>query len=71
MEQITVDIAAIYRDLKDHFGTLMASQDFHLCGAPWAYGCLASLDTLWSQGNYDEILELALDEGFDMTKYRM
>jgi len=73
MEKIMLDGVRLYRDLRDHFGTMKASYNdtWHLVPESLVDAILAGLDTAWSQCDYDHIIELALDEGFDLDQYRM
>ena len=41
------------------------------CGVPIAEGVLGALDAAWQNGDYDYIIELAIDEGFNLDQYRI
>jgi len=56
-------------DLRDHFGTLMASGSWYQGPVSFFNACLAELDTALQEQDYDRVLELAMDEGFDMDSY--
>ena len=73
MEKIMLDGVRLFNDLRDHFGTMKASYSdtWHMVPESWVNAMLGSLDTAWRNGDYDEIIELALDEGFDLDQYRM
>ncbi len=73
MEKIMLDGVRLYRDLRDHFGTMKV-----VCHDTWSLvpeglidAILGGLDTAWVECDYDHIIELALDEGFDLDQYRM
>lgn len=61
---MAVDGDRIYNDLRDHFGT--GSMQF-----PFMVAALGELDAAYQRGDWDHIISLALDEGFDMESYRV
>ena len=73
MEKIMLDGVRLLNDLRDHFGTMKASyhDTWHMVPEGWVDAALGSLDAAWQNGNYDYIIELAIDEGFDLDQYRI
>lgn len=67
--QFTPDgLAQLYTDLRDHYGTANET-------VPWIYSthwlnmALAELDTLYTNEDWDAVIQLALEEHLDISKY--
>lgn len=61
-EIVEIDAEGLYVALMDHFGTSPFG---------WAKAALGQLETLYETGDFDGIIELALDEGFDLDEFIM
>ncbi len=57
---IKVDGEAVYRELQDMLGTMPFS---------FKVGALGNLDTHYANGDWDAILEMALDFGVDLDQF--
>ena len=70
MKTVT-DLAGLVSDLREHFFEMKLAIEHAWSMVPqgWVDGCLGEIDTACRYGNYDRILELALDEGMDLDKY--
>lgn len=67
-QEIKVDAARLYHDLQEHFGTANATIPW-ICSTNWLSMALAELDTAAANDDWDKVIEMALDEGFDLDKY--
>ncbi len=67
--KVITRFADLVSDLRDHFGTLAASTDWHMFPTSFFNACLAEIDTACSERDYDRIIQIALDEGMDLDKY--
>ena len=61
--------ADLISDLRDHFGTLAASSHWSFFPTSFLKACLAEIDTAVQERDYDRIIQIALDEGFDLDRY--
>lgn len=61
-------LARLYHDLQDHFGTANATIPW-IASNHWLDMALAELDTAYDNHDWDKVIEMALDEGIDVTKY--
>lgn len=59
-----IDTERLYQDLRTHFGILCTVNKY-----TWASGALAVLDTYAYTEDWDGIINIALNEGFDMEDY--
>ena len=63
-----IDAPRLYRDLQNHFGTANES-------IPWIYSthwlsmALAELETAARADDWDTVIKMAQDEGFDLEHY--
>lgn len=66
MRTVSVDIDRLHDDLLDHFGTttILSNYPHH-----FTIGAVADIDTLYELGKYQELCDLAIQEGFDMMEY--
>lgn len=67
-KEIKIDAARLYHDLQDHFGTANATIPW-IASTSWLNMALAELDTAAENNDWDHIIEMALDEGFDIDRY--
>ncbi len=66
-----VDIDKLYDDLLDYFGTttVLLNSPHSQISHNFTIGAVAELDTLYELGKYQELCDLAIQEGFDITRY--
>ncbi len=69
-EEITIDAARLYRDLQNHFGTANETIPW-ICSTHWLSAALGELDAAAEADDWDHIIEMALNEGFDIEKYKI
>ena len=57
---MTIDVTRLYEDLIEHFGT-----------SPFGFrtGVLGFLQTAYECGNYQKIVDIAIEEGFELGNY--
>lgn len=55
-----INIDRLYRDLREYFGT---------SPFPIKYGALGALDTMYANDAYQDIVNLAIAENFDIYNY--
>ena len=67
-EEIQIDAPRLYRDLQDHFGTANETIPW-ICSTHWLSAALGELDTLASNGDWNGVVELAKNEGFNIDDY--
>ena len=63
-----VDAARLYEDLQRHYGTANETIPW-IHSTHWLSAALAELETAAQNGDWDHVIEMAMDEGFDLTKY--
>lgn len=66
-----IDVNRLHADLLEHFGTMLVlveSPTSPITQYFWE-GCLGDIDTMYETGNYQGLVDLAEQEGFDMTTY--
>jgi len=61
--------ADLVSDLRDYFGTLAASPDWHMFPTSFFNAGLADIDTAYRERDYDRIIQIALYAGMDLDKY--
>ena len=69
--KIVTKLADLVSDLREHFFDMKLAMEYKWSMIPmsWVDGCLAEIDTACRYGDYDRIIELALDEEMDLDKY--
>lgn len=67
-KEVNIDAARLYRDLQNHFGTANETIPW-ICSTHWLSAALAELDTAAEADDWDHVIEMALDEGFDIDQY--
>ena len=67
-KEIKVDAPRLYRDLQTHFGTANESIPW-ICSDHWLSAALAELDAAAEADDWDHVIEMALDEGFNIDDY--
>jgi len=61
-------MARLYQDLQRHYGTANETIPW-ICSTHWLSAALGELDAAMDAQDYDHVIEMALDEGIDVTKY--
>ena len=71
MRTVSVDIDRLHDDLLDHFGTtaVLSNYSYNQISHNFTIGAVANIDTLYELGKYQELCDLAIQEGFDITRY--
>jgi len=70
MKEITIDAPRLYHDLQDHFGTANATIPW-IASTHWLNMALAELDTMAENDDWEGICEMAVNEGFDLSRYEI
>ena len=63
-----IDAPRLYRDLQNHFGTASESIPW-ICSTHWLSMALAELETAARADDWDTVIKMAQDEGFDLERY--
>lgn len=71
MRTVSVDIDRLHEDLLDYFGTTTVLSNYprSQISHNFTIGAVANIDTLYELGKYQELCDLAIQEGFDITRY--
>ena len=67
-KELHIDATRLYQDLQNHFGTANETIPW-ICSDHWLTMALAELDTAVENNDWDHVIEMALDEGFDLDRY--
>lgn len=62
--EVEIDIHQLIEDLRDHFGTLKS-----VTNHPFLSATLATIDTLAANSDWEAIIALAEQEGFNISTY--
>ena len=63
-----IDASRLYRDLQNHFGTANETIPW-ICSTHWLSAALAELDTAVQNNDWDHVIEMAQNEGFQLKSY--
>ena len=68
MQEITINMAQLYDALLDHFGSMRVMGP---CMEMLSNGALGNIETMYEAGNYEGLVQLAMNEGFDLTAFQV
>jgi len=63
-----IDASRLYQDLQNHFGTANETIPW-ICSTHWLSAALAELDTAVQNNDWDHVIEMAQNEGFQLKSY--
>lgn len=69
-DEITIDAPRLYRDLQNHFGTANETIPW-ICSSHWLSAALGELDAAAEADDWEHVVEMAINEGFDIEQYRI
>lgn len=67
MREITVDVDRLYDALLDHFGSMRVMGP---CMEMLSNGALGNIETMYETGNYEGLVRLAMNEGFNLADFQ-
>lgn len=68
MKEITIDAPRLYQDLLNHFGTANETVPW-ICSTHWMSMAIAEVETAAKADDWDTVVEIAKNEGFDIDRY--
>jgi hypothetical protein len=68
MREVTIDMDRLYDALLDHFGSMRVIGP---CMEMLSNGALGNIETMYEAGNYQGLIQLAQNEGFDLEAFQV
>ncbi len=67
MREVTIDMDRLYDALLDHFGSMRVIGP---CMEMLSNGALGNIETMYETGDYQGLIQLARNEGFDLEAFQ-
>lgn len=69
-DEITIDAPRLYRDLQNHFGTANETIPW-IYSTHWLSAALGELEAAAEADDWEHVIQMAIDEGFDIEQYKI